>query len=477
MPQYLSPGVYVEEVPPQDRPIAGVGTSTAAFVGVVPDALTVPVRAVSNEAIGVGDGSAATFELAAGPVDTTAGTFEIRARDPETGQDATADATLSNPDDGPAQVTFAAAPASGALLTGDYALISTFSPTADPGEPRLCTTWADFTRSFGSFSTDEGHNRLAHAVYGFFNNGGTRCYVVRERSEAAISGSALPKLAAYDEPAIVAVPGVTSAAVRDAVIGHCLQTGDRFAILDSEEVVEDDDGNLDLTLLDPANAANLLPPNSDHAAFYFPWIRAFDPPTQIRNQRSDGGLFVPPSGHVAGLYAHVDNARGVHKAPANEVVRGALGLKYAISKAQHDGLNPQGVNVIRFLNGNYRVWGARTAGGDANGAFKYVNARRLFLYLAESLDEGTQYAVFEPNGPPLWSSLVRNISAFLMRVWRAGALFGNTPQEAFFVKCDAELNPPGVRDAGQVICEVGVAIVRPAEFVIIRISQWTAGSA
>ena len=168
----------------------------------------------------------------------------------------------------------------------------------------------------------------------------------------------------------------------------------------------------------------------------------------------------------------MDTNRGVFKAPANEPILGALGLKYQISKAQQDGLNPQGVNCIRDLNGNIRVWGARTLGGDANGEWKYINVRRTFLFLRESIDEGLQWAVFEPNDPKLWAKITRNVTAFLTNVWRDGALFGNTPQEAFYVKCDAETNPPALRDLGQVVTEIGVAVVRPAEFVIFRISQW-----
>ncbi len=162
----------------------------------------------------------------------------------------------------------------------------------------------------------------------------------------------------------------------------------------------------------------------------------------------------------------------MHKAPANEPVLGALGLKYKISKAQQDGLNPQGVNCIRDLNGNIRVWGGRTIGGDANGEWKYINVRRLFLFLRESIDEGTQWVVFEPNSPALWAKIRRNVNAFLTNVWRSGALFGNTANEAFYVKCDEETNPPEVRDLGQVVTEIGVAVVKPAEFVIFRISQW-----
>jgi hypothetical protein len=308
----------------------------------------------------------------------------------------------------------------------------------------------------------------------FFNNGGSRCYVVRAATEGALTDTFLTEtFEPVDEIALVTAPGVTDDAVRAAIVTHCkIKTGDRFAIFDSPEMVETN-GNLDLTLLDPSNNNNILPDNSDYAAFYFPWIRVFDPATKIMDPTSDGRVYMPPSGYVAGIYARVDTNRGVHKAPGNEPMFGALGLKYQISKNQQDGLNPQGVNCIRDLNGNIRVWGARTIGGDQNGEWKYINVRRLFLFLRESIDEGTQWVVFEPNTPDLWAKITRNITAFLTNVWRSGALFGNTPQEAFFVQCDAETNPPELRDLGQVVTVIGVAPVKPAEFVIFRISQRT----
>lgn len=410
MPQYLSPGVYVEEVPSAVRPIAGVGTSTAGFIGVVPDTVTVPR--------------------------------------PNPDFDPTKELSKTN-----------------SPFVGD-----SVKPTTAAGAVRLYTTFTEFTRAFGGFSTDRGQSNLAHAVYGFFNNGGSRCYVARVAAEGDI-GTALTGFAAIDEIAIVAAPGLVTQAARSAVIDHCTSAEDRFAILDLGEQVETE-GALDLTLLDPSNAKNVLPANSDYAATYFPWIAVYDPATAIQNPAGDGLRFVPPSGHLAGIYARVDTDRGVHKAPANEVVRGALGLRYRISKAQQDGLNPQGVNAIRDLNGNIRVWGARTIGGDRNAEWKYVNVRRLFLFLRESIDEGTQWVVFEPNNESLWARITRNVTAFLTNVWRDGALFGETPQQAFYVKCDAETNPPELRDLGQVVTEIGVAVVEPAEFVIFRISQW-----
>jgi phage tail sheath protein FI len=154
-------------------------------------------------------------------------------------------------------------------------------------------------------------------------------------------------------------------------------------------------------------------------------------------------------------------------------VRGALELDYRASKNEQDILNPRGINVIREINGAIRVWGARTLGGDDNGEFKYINVRRLINFLRESIDESTQFVVFEPNNPKLWEKIKRAVTAFLTNVWRDGALFGNTPEEAFYVKCDEMTNPPEVIELGQVITEIGVRIVKPAEFVIFRITQLT----
>jgi hypothetical protein len=414
MPQYLSPGVYVEEVPSAVRPIAGVGTSTAGFIGVVPDALTIP---------------------------------------------------RPNRDFDPTQP----------VADGNRPFVTeTFNVPVDPAEARLCTTFGDFTRFFGDFSTDAGQRNLAHAVYGFFNGGGSRCYVTRILA-AANMGPGVKAFEAIDEIAIVAAPGITTAAAQTAIVDHCTTLEDRFAILDVPEAIETD-GVFDPTLLDPSNNDNVLPDNSDYAAVYVPWIQVFDPATSIQDPAGPGLVYVPPSGHVAGVYARVDTERGVHKAPANEVVRGALGLRYGISKPVQDGLNPQGVNAIRDLNGNIRVWGARTIGGDRNAEWKYISVRRLFLFLRESIDEGTQWVVFEPNDRSLWAKITRNVTAFLTNVWRDGALFGATPAEAFYVKCDEETNPPELRDLGQVVTEIGVAVVKPAEFVIFRISQWAGPS-
>lgn len=347
------------------------------------------------------------------------------------------------------------------------ALQIAFNPLAT-GEVKLCTNFAEFRKFFGDFSTDTGHRNLIHAVYGFFRNGGTRCYVARITRETEMD-SVLAKFSAIDEIALVAAPGVTDKAIWDKLVVHCrLTTQDRFAIFDSPLALTGDD----LTLLTPAHAMNVLPANAEDAAFYFPWIQVFDPATKLSMPKGDGRVYAPPSGHIAGIYARSDATRGVHKAPANEPLVGALGLRYQISKAQQDGLNPHGVNCIRTLNGNMRVWGARTIGGDANGEWRYINVRRTFLYLRKSLDEGLRWVVFEPNDQNLWAKITLNVTAFLTTVWRTGALVGRTAAEAFYVKCDGETNPPALRAVGQMVTEIGVAIVRPAEFVIFRISQW-----
>jgi phage tail sheath protein FI len=415
MPSYLSPGVYVEEVPSSIKTIAGVSTSTAAFVGVVPNKI------------------------------------QLVAKDPAS----------STP---------------GATKYVDYNI-----PAAAKA-PVLITSWAQFTRNFGDFVGEEtaaattvngatvhaGHRQLAHAVYGFFNNGGSRCYIVRVETNDDVD-DALRALAAIDEVALVAAPGITDESLRGQLATHCRNVGDRFAILDGPSSVSDLG---ELTRSAVGSPAGAMPARSDFAAFYFPWIKVFDPAANLLAPSSKGLINVPPSGHIAGVYARVDNERGVFKAPANEAIMGALGVSQPLSRADQDGLNPKGVNCVRVLNDSVLVWGARTVGGDQNAEYKYVSVRRTMLFLRESIDEGTQWVVFEPNTPALWQKISRNVTAFLTGVWRAGALFGNTPQEAFFVKCDAENNPPELRDEGKVVCEVGVALVRPAEFVIFRISQW-----
>lgn len=320
-------------------------------------------------------------------------------------------------------------------------------------EPRLVTNWTQFINQFGDIQT--GNLNLAHAVYGFLHNGGSRCYVVRtEDIEDAVKvDSSLARIAAIDEIALVCAPGAVDDSAQ-AVIAHCESMEDRFAIVDGKK-------HADVTVSPTTDDVKGSLGNSSYAALYFPWFKVAE------------DKIVPPSGHIAGIYARVDERRGVHKAPANMDVWGIRGLDYPVSKNEQKGLNPDGINVIRSFNGNLKVWGARTLGGDANGEFKYINVRRLFNFIRESVEEALQFAVFEPNAQPLWKSIRRTTTAFLTTIWRDGALFGATPEQAFYVKCDESTNPIEVRELGQVVTEIGLAMVKPAEFVIFRISQTT----
>ncbi|KFA94832.1 phage tail sheath family protein [Archangium violaceum] len=340
-------------------------------------------------------------------------------------------------------------------------------PLVAPTGAVLCTHFTEFKSLFGDFSNEGGHSNLAHAVYGFFNNGGTRCYVARAKNVADVK-EVLERFEAIGEISMVAAPGATDATTQESLISHCENMKERIALIDGPR--ETAPGNLNKEATPPDSPP--LSKRSSYAACYYPWLQVFDPATQD-DPLTKGLKYVPPVGHVAGIYARVDATRGVHKAPANEPVRGALDVRWPISTSLQDGLNPEGINCIRDLDGTIKVWGARTRADSSEADFRYVNVRRLFCYLRDSIDGGLQWAVFEPNNPELWARITRNTRAFLTQVWSTGALFGATPEEAFYVKCDAENNPPAERDVGRVITEIGVAITRPAEFVIFKIGQWS----
>jgi phage tail sheath protein FI len=209
--------------------------------------------------------------------------------------------------------------------------------------------------------------------------------------------------------------------------------------------------------------------DSKHAALYYPWVSMLDPNDPDGRREID----LPPSGFVAGIYARNDAEHGVFKAPANEVVRGAIGFETLLNKAQQDILNPEGINCFRFFEGRgFRLWGARTISSDPE--WKYISVRRYFAYLEHSIDKGTQWAVFENNNDALWANIRRTVEDFLFNEWRSGALLGTKPEEAFFVRCDRSTMTQNDLDNGRLICLVGVAVVKPAEFVIFRIGQWTA---
>jgi phage tail sheath protein FI len=264
----------------------------------------------------------------------------------------------------------------------------------------------------------------------------------------AIEGISL--LAAPDE-VIVGMPLTTE------VINQCELLRDRFGIVS----VQSGQGQ--------SAIPNLTPPtDTTYAAFYYPWIEIYDP-------LSNGYINVPPTGHVTGLIARVDIDRGVHKAPANEVLRDATNLEFPVPKGNQDVLNPKGVNCTRDFREHQRgirLYGARTMSSDPE--WKYINVRRLFIFVEQSIYRGTQWVVFEPNDDPLWAQVTRAISNFLVRVWKSGALMGRTEQEAFFVKCDRTTMTQDDIDNGRLVCYIGIAPTKPAEFVIFRISQKTA---
>lgn len=262
-----------------------------------------------------------------------------------------------------------------------------------------------------------------------------------------------------DVVSIMAVPGVTDPNVQLTLVAHCENLASRFAVLDvpkDAKKVQDVIAHRDVF-------------DTNYGALYHPWLTIFDP-------LDKKNIAIPPSGSVMGIYARSDNTRGVHKAPANEVVRACVGLACQFNKGEQDILNPKGVNLIRSFPGQgIRVWGARTA--SSNPSWKYINIRRLFIFIEETIKANTSWAVFEPNDEPLWVRVRRTISVFLNGLWRNGSLAGSSPEEAFFVNIGRNTMSQDDIENGRLICVIGVAPVKPAEFVIFRISQKTSESA
>jgi uncharacterized protein len=369
------------------------------------------------------------------------------------------------------------------------------APLADAmvNEARPVNNWSEFVKRFMPENERERKStHLSNAVYGFFENEGSRCFIINTGKRGDVD-DALVAAEIEDEIAIVAAPGFTDPAAHAALKSHCEKLEDRVAILDTADV--DDIGPFDDVETAPVpkeeggsarggrrsragggadegpQEGGLLPAESDRGftTVYFPWITVLDPIEDVL-------VNVPPSGHMAGIWARTDADRGVHKAPANEAVNGALNLTKRLTRDEQAVLNDLGVNCLRlFARSGIRVWGARTR-APAASEWRYLNVRRLFNMIEESIVEGTTWIVFEPNDRTLWKHIRRDIGAFLTRVWRDGALFGATPEEAFFVKCDEETNPPDVIDAGQVVAVVGIAPVKPAEFVIFQVMQSAAGA-
>lgn len=385
----LSPGVYIQEVESGPRPIQAVGTSTAGFIGVSPNA-----KAPENKAIAINN-------------------------------------------------------------------------------------WQHFIREFVGESTES--TTLAIAVFGFFQNGGRRCYVVNVGKNGRVSSSGKePKgvavLEAFDDIAIVAAPGFTDVDDYEALLSHCERLKDRVAILDGPESTNDVE---QLTRIktpagdDASDSPGLRCRQSKggFGAIYFPWVKVKDPLSS-----SNELVSLPPSGHLAGLYARNDATRGVHNAPANYVLSGVLDLCQRITPAEQDVLNPVGVNCIRMFSGSgIRVWGARTV-ADGSSEWRYLNVRRLFCMIEESILKSMNWVVFEPNDITLWKKIKRDLSAFLMGLWREGALMGARPEDAFFVQCDSETNSQGEIDQGRVVTFIGIAPVKPAEFIIFKVGQYAGGA-
>ncbi len=547
MPEYLSPGVYVEEVDRGPKPIEGVGTAMAAFVGfsekaeytreidnelVVEDLLNRP-QLVTNwtqfvERFGgfvpginlpqavygyfTNGGSRCyvvsvrTFPKAEATLINAAGKPALTVRSRQAGVDGmklrARVGNLALPAPAATGKKGAAAPAEGAAPEAE-------APTEVSSEP-LFTLYVEKEATNGGWKPLEtvpdvkvqtalvdGKKQVVLA----YKNNKLPKFIELIVLEAASIEKATPReqeqtlsidkklleapvasdfrgdvserkgvegLEVLDDVTMVVVPDLMTTmpgeklnldmvkGVQTMMIAHCERMGDRVAILDAPP---------DLTPQEVKNwRMNVTGFDSSYAAMYYPWVKVMDPAT-------DTVIKIPSSGHIAGVWARSDNTRGVHKAPANEVVQGVVGLSYQTTKGEQDTLNPIGINCVRSFPGRgIRVWGARTL--SSNPSWRYINVRRLFNFVEKSIENGTQWVVFEPNDRKLWARVNRDVSSFLRTVWRDGALFGAAPSDAFYVKIDDELNPSETRDMGRLYIEIGMAPVKPAEFVIFRISQW-----
>jgi phage tail sheath protein FI len=509
MPTYLTPGVYVEEVQSGARPIEGVGTAVAAFVGFAEKGpFHAPTLVTSwdqySQVFGgftegtylahalygyFSNGGGAAYvvriggaaEAASGPsvnggrqpkaaAPVELGGFLIAAKPGVTGVSVeVADVDGENPPEDRFKVL---------VRRGDE-VVETYDASTRKNVKGYLVTQArasqliEVTEQRGATQAKPAAQTLAipDAAGAPASNGSGELARIdpAEYVGDAAARTGFGGLETIDEITMVSVPDLMGAyqrgdidaegvrTVQLAVISHCEQMGDRVAVLDAPPGL---------------NAQQVRTWRNDEAGYdsryatlYYPWVRVFDPALG-RNTT------VPPSGHVAGVWARSDAERGVHKAPANEVIRGAVDLELRLSRGEQDLLNPIGVNCIRAFPGRgIRIWGARTLSSDP--AWRYLNVRRLFNYLEESILLGTQWVVFEPNDDRLWSSIRRNVTAFLTEEWRRGALFGRTADEAFYVKCDRDNNPQESIDQGRVVCEIGVSPVKPAEFVVFRLAQFS----
>jgi phage tail sheath protein FI len=502
MPTYLTPGVYVEEVDRGTKPIEGVGTAVAAFLGIAEKGPVGKATMVANwtQFVNVFGGFIPGAYLAHSVYGyfNNGGTLAYVVRiggEAEGGAAPTPQAELTAKG---GQATIKALPKPGApdgvsvsVAAGDD---DSFTITVKAGTAE---------EKFEGLNLNKGAKNAFDVV-----NKGSTLVQLEELKVAGLSIAdrapapgtyplALPSatttavvpvtpadyegdvtqrdglggLEAVDEITMVLAPDAMAAykagildmdglkAIQLGMIAHCERMGDRVAIIDAPP---------DLNAQEVQDwRMNIAGYDSKYATMYYPWINVADPTPNAPATT----ISVPPSGHIAGVWARNDSERGVHKAPANEVIRGVISLPINLTNSEQSVLNPNGVNCLRVFAGRgIRIWGARTLSSDAS--WRYLNVRRLFNYVEKSIERGTQWAVFEPNDQMLWSKMRRDINSFLKNVWREGALFGATPEQAFFVKCDEENNPQETRDVGQLIIDIGIAPVKPAEFVIFRIGQY-----
>jgi phage tail sheath protein FI len=533
MPQYMTPGVYVEEIPSASKPIEGVSTSVAAFVGLAPFGPVNTAVQVSNwgqfertfgnphdphsgpfmkgaylahavygffhnggticYVVRVGSGSAPEAPQLELPAEGQTGMGPYRAVARRGVPDPvkitlTAEAS-GKPEVGGGKDSGNGNANSAPGVTPTYSIEITAGPDDKEGEPP-----SQKTEILTGLTLQKGNQYIVTKVnrdstlialeetapaplamrpplktgdYNLKSGGVIAPLEADDVTGNVAERTGLDGLGAIDEVTMVCVPdimAITDEAQRNdlqqKMVDHCERAMDRMAILDSPPDLSPQDVR---TWRESRGA-------SKFAALYYPWVEVMDP---IDNQP----IMVPPCGHVAGAWARTDATRGVHKAPANEVVMGANGLSFQVTDAEQANMNREGINCIRAFPGRgIRIWGARTMSTLADPEWRYINVRRLFNFVSESINEGTQWAVFEPNDASLWTQLRISSTNFLTRIWRDGALFGATPGEAFYVKCDAETNPPDLVEAGQVTVEIGIAPVKPAEFVVFRISQFQVGA-
>lgn len=508
---YTTPGVYVEEVDKGSKPIGAAGASMAAFVGITAEASTkrldpetgdrVPVQSLINKATLVTNWTQyqtlfGGFTAGAYTPDAVYGYFNngggpcyvvsIKALNEDT-KNATA-ASVSIPSSGGKGKGMTVTAKVAGEVGNDYSVIiktedekaGTFSVTVGTETQTGLSTKKGKDDNYvgdAEFSavtiSDVGTSGLADGTYQL-EGGGSAPLSAADYIGDVATRTGLAGLEALDDVRLILCPDLMAGydgsdkakekvkAVQTAMITDCERLRYRFCILDTPP---------GLNAQQAKEWREYVNFDSSYAAMYYPWIEIADLSDSPQTTK-----FVPPSGHVVGIYNRVDSQVGFHKAPANEVVGGALSLELNLTKGEQSVLNPIGVNCIRSFPGRgIRVWGARTLSSD--GSWRYINVRRLFIVVGASLETGLQWVVFEPNDSSLWAKVRRDINSFLSTIWLSGALFGTTKDQAFYIKCDEEINPPEIRDLGQLIIEIGMAPVKPAEFVILRLSQWAGPNA